>query len=117
MTLGSDPQSPDTPGPEQGPEAVWNPDYNAEWAEAVAGWKWEEWQEGTGPREGWVKSGACPRCTHPMSVFQREMSYIIEPAPWVDAGCNCGETHEKRPDDARFPGCGPKAQVKRHGGA
>jgi hypothetical protein len=94
----------------------WDDSPFAGWSEAVQTWPWEEWNEGGGRQEGWVKSGPCPRCGHTIAIYQEIVVYINPPpagyVEYVDACCNCGFKHTGRAPDAPCEGCGPSARIK-----
>lgn len=94
---------------------AWDPTPFAGWVEAVESWPWSEWQVGA-RQLGWVKSGTCGACRHPMAVYQEIVVYDqAMPEDYVEvvhAGCNCGLPHANRPSDAQFRGCGQQANVR-----
>lgn len=91
-------------------EEPWAPGAPASWADVVGCWPWEEWNVGGGRPEGWRKAGSCPRCGHVMAVYQQAY-FGLRRIDTVRAGCNCGQPHAGRPDDADFAGCGAEARI------
>lgn len=77
------------------------------WIDDVASWPWQEWTI-NGTLVGWVKTGECPRCRHPIAVYQ-EIVYGVLPS-LVVATCNCEEAHPGRPADLK-QGCGQHGRV------
>lgn len=88
------------------------------WVDQVNSWLWEEESHHLSTAVlGYVKSGPCPRCTHPMKVrragpgyfgLAAESAVTPQATPPVQARCNCTAIHPERPEGTHT-GCGQAA--------
>lgn len=92
---------------------AWTDAPSEKWVSELDAWPWAERAKGE-----WAKSGACPRCAHPMAVIVQDGTLLgavsTETADELDpvrAECNCRHKHDGRPEGIS-EGCGQAGTLR-----